>query len=248
MEERCQDKPQSNKGKFGSFKTSHFKELPTELLEDEGLLAKVEPDENPLQTALEQDDAVLELAAQQVNGDSLKEFENTPVDVVRRRSCDTSTADIIISGGICLNNFSGWKSWMKSDEMRGHQLADSFCQGVIQGLKKGGDYQPTDVESSSGICWIWRSNRRQELVLSEGVLYKKMASQFGDKTCCRLLLIIPNILQEEILKDLHTVPTGGHLSLRKTKVRCAARFWWPGWKKDIWGYCEECQHTLTGGL
>jgi hypothetical protein len=57
-------------------------------------------------------------------------------------------------------------------------------------------------------------------------------------------------LKELILKEMHDIPSAGHLAREKTLERIRRRFWWPGWAKDgtQWvAECPVCQMTKGAG-
>ena len=45
---------------------------------------------------------------------------------------------------------------------------------------------------------------------------------------------------QEILKELHSEPTGGHLGVRKTAAQVKQRYYWPRWIDDVKHYVENC--------
>jgi hypothetical protein len=55
-------------------------------------------------------------------------------------------------------------------------------------------------------------------------------------------LVIPNNeqLKEIIMKELHDVPSAGHLARDKTLEKIRRRFWWPGWTRDVEQWVNEC--------
>lgn len=76
--------------------------------------------------------------------------------------------------------------------------------------------------------------------IKEGSLYKKNFDPLG-KTW---LPVIPRQLRFSILRELHDVPTAGHLGFARTYDRIRKRFYWPGMYRDIRRYvakCRDCQ-------
>ena len=53
-------------------------------------------------------------------------------------------------------------------------------------------------------------------------------------------LIIPKLLQSEILEDLHAGVLGGHLGEEKTLNKLKERFYWPGQYNDVRDWCRTC--------
>ena len=53
-------------------------------------------------------------------------------------------------------------------------------------------------------------------------------------------LIIPKLLQSEILEGLHAGLLGGHLGEEKTLNKLKERFYWPGQYNDVRDWCRTC--------
>ena len=43
-----------------------------------------------------------------------------------------------------------------------------------------------------------------------------------------------------MLKALHDGAGGGHLGVHKTLVKARERFYWPGLRKDVEDWCQQC--------
>ena len=52
--------------------------------------------------------------------------------------------------------------------------------------------------------------------------------------------VVPQILHEEVLTDLHEGALGGHFGVEKTLARLKERFYWPGHYNDICDWCINC--------
>ena len=85
---------------------------------------------------------------------------------------------------------------------------------------------------------LW--NQRKQLVLENGILYRKFKDVLGGSLHPKLQLVLPATLVQDVLTGLHDSPVGGHLGTKKTleKVRC--RFYWPGQRKDVERWCKNC--------
>ena len=44
-----------------------------------------------------------------------------------------------------------------------------------------------------------------------------------------------------VLEQLHTQPSSGHLSIRRTLARVHSRFYWVGCKGEILAWCKTCE-------
>ena len=60
----------------------------------------------------------------------------------------------------------------------------------------------------------------------------------GDEV--RWQFVIPSNLRKDILHELHTKETAGHLGVNKTLERVKDRFYWPGCTKDVKDWCRAC--------
>ena len=76
------------------------------------------------------------------------------------------------------------------------------------------------------------------LSLRSGVLCRRWESETGDEV--RWQFVIPSNLRKDILHELHTKETAGHLGVNKTLERVKDRFHWPGCTKDVKDWCRAC--------
>lgn len=53
-------------------------------------------------------------------------------------------------------------------------------------------------------------------------------------------LVMPSSLRNNVLQELHTEETAGHLGINKTLGRVKQRFYWPGCTKDVRDWCRLC--------
>jgi hypothetical protein len=71
----------------------------------------------------------------------------------------------------------------------------------------------------------------------------KRAFRFQDglwTTEGRLFIPEDDTLKEDIMRELHDAPTGGHFGFDKTLESVARRFWWPTLRRDVQLYCQTC--------
>ena len=119
------------------------------------------------------------------------------------------------------------------------QLQDKDIGPVLKRHKEGAK-QP-EVGQTKGFSSATRALFQQwmQLRLEEGVLYRQFENQDG--TSNRLQLIVPKSLREEVLRQLHEGPCGGHFGEDKTLHRLRERFYWPGHQKDVINWCRTCR-------
>lgn len=81
-------------------------------------------------------------------------------------------------------------------------------------------------------------SQRDHLSLQNGVLCQRWESEAGDEV--RWQLVMPSSLRNDVLQELHTEETAGHLGVNKTLGRVKERFYWPGCTKDVKDWCRSC--------
>jgi len=77
------------------------------------------------------------------------------------------------------------------------------------------------------------------LHLRDGVLYRKFESDNGK--VLRWQLFLPKRRVEDVLKEVHNSPSGGHFGVMKTLGRIRERFFWDRLRQDVERWCKECQ-------
>ena len=56
----------------------------------------------------------------------------------------------------------------------------------------------------------------------------------------RLLMVVPKVLQQEILRENHDVLAIGHVGLKKTMDHIKRAFWWCGMWSTRGEYVQTC--------
>lgn len=123
------------------------------------------------------------------------------------------------------------------------------------GLTEASTMKPTDIETTDIPTGRWyqkmwakveaKPARFPDYVINEGQLYRRNQRilDYEDPTL-RWRLCVPETLRGQVLAEVHDNPTAGHLGTNKSIQRLAARYFWPGWRKDVRNYvrkCEVCQ-------
>lgn len=123
-------------------------------------------------------------------------------------------------------------------EVRKDQLTDPDIKPIID-LKEASNATPTwqDISTYSPTTkqyWaLWDS-----LHIRNGVLYRKFESDDG-KTF-RWQLLLPRSRVTDVLKELHSSPTGGHFGVMKTLQKVRERFYWSKARDDVEKWCRSC--------
>ena len=77
-----------------------------------------------------------------------------------------------------------------------------------------------------------------QLELHQDCLYRRWASDTGGES--RLLLVVPDSLQEQIMAAAHDNPGGGHLGVAKTIPKVKNKYYWIGCSKDVKLWIQQC--------
>ena len=133
---------------------------------------------------------------------------------------------------------ANWLDRWRPEELAAMQQADPSINLVSHWVAKG--ERPTNTELCQygegirGLCSRWES-----LELHAGVLYRRWSPRY-DRESEGLQVVVPVVLQSLIFQQLHTERTGGHLGIQRTVEKVRSRFFWPGCKKMIRQWCQEC--------
>ena len=78
----------------------------------------------------------------------------------------------------------------------------------------------------------------ESLLLESGVLYRLWETPAGERSIKQL--VVPKEMRAELLQELHSSPTAGHLGVNKTLGRIRERFYWVQCSKDVRTFCRNC--------
>ena len=127
----------------------------------------------------------------------------------------------------------GWEP----STIRQHQLSDPVISHIIVGVESQARPEWSGIsETSSFTKTLWRQWDRLSII--GGMLYRKWVSDELQET--KFQLIVPEILQVDILKNYHDIPSAGHLGSEKMLSRIQEHFYWPAMKDRIESYCNQC--------
>ncbi|XP_076063452.1 uncharacterized protein LOC143038314 [Oratosquilla oratoria] len=74
----------------------------------------------------------------------------------------------------------------------------------------------------------------------DGLLYRKCVLSTHVEKVDKLALVVPKECRPIILSVGHENPLAGHFSQRKTALKIADKFFWPGMAVDICDFCRSC--------
>ena len=69
------------------------------------------------------------------------------------------------------------------------------------------------------------------LMLEDGLLKRRYESTSSQGSWMQL--VVPHVLWEEIIKELHAIPLDSHLGVDKTMEKVQERFYWPGMQQNV---------------
>ena len=127
----------------------------------------------------------------------------------------------------------GWEP----STIRQHQLSDPVISHIIVGVESQARPEWSGISATSSFTkTLWRQWDRLSII--GGMLYRKWVSDELQET--KFQLIVPEILQVDILKNYHDIPSAGHLGSEKMLSRIQEHFYWPAMKDRIESYCNQC--------
>ena len=151
------------------------------------------------------------LGAQHTNADSLSRRPcpqcgmSTSIETVAESNTTTTTMATAESSLL--------PTW-SIEEIKDIQNADPDIKQVAQWLKSNSIPNRCPEVISPNVRTLW--NPRKQLVLENGILYRKWKDIPGGGLRPRLQLVLPVKLAPDILSGLHNLPVGGHMGVKKT--------------------------------
>ena len=82
-----------------------------------------------------------------------------------------------------------------------------------------------------------------QLTLCDGVLCRRYEGADGLNTIAQI--VVPKVLRDAVLADLHEGTLGAHLGVDKTLARLKEWFYWPGHHQDVRNWCDNCGVCAT---
>ena len=163
-------------------------------------------------------------------------------DALSRRPCNDECKYCIRMEGKEINNqcfqvrFQIDDTW--SDEViRDEQLKDDDIGPILRWMEEGKkpDWQEiSELSPATKSYWAqWDSLR-----VVNGSLKRIWESTDGSTNV--LQLIIPKVKVPEVLQQMHSGVSGGHLGMNKTLDKIRQRFYWVYCKMDVEEWCKKC--------
>lgn len=121
------------------------------------------------------------------------------------------------------------------------QLDDPTTRAVLQAVEKDQHLEP-DVIARGGpevrrLVQLWG-----RLMVEEGLLKRKYDNVKGQISWTQL---VPRLLREEIMQELHAGSLEGHLGEDRTLGKVREQFYWPGMQQDVAQWIRTCPVCAT---
>ena len=174
------------------------------------------------------------------NADSLSRI---PCSQCGRKSYSTDEFPLEEDQAVCQVSELPFQSYTL-EQIRQLQLSDPSLGPILRAVEI--NHKPHQDQLKS---WSQESRRLMQfwetLLVKDGTLWRLPT---GDGQ--QFQLVVPFILRDHILDDLHAGMVGGHMGEEKLVHRLLERFYWPGCAeraKEWCRTCPECVTRTTGG-
>eukprot|EP00731_Ephydatia_muelleri_P031079 Em0022g593a len=121
-----------------------------------------------------------------------------------------------------------------AEQMRQFQSVDPIIGPVYNAVSLG-ELPSSEELNTWGRESKWLLQQWDSLVLDKGLLWRKDLEDANKSQ-----FILPYVLHDEVLKELHEGAAGGHLGKVKMLGRLKERFYWPGCGEDVEEWCKRC--------
>ena len=129
-------------------------------------------------------------------------------------------------------------NWSVIELLEAQQQNPDLCQ-IITWLKEDTIPKKCPTLATYRVQALW--SQRNQLLLENGLLYRKWKDVPGHGANPTLQLILPPELVNIVLQQLHDhITSGGHLGPTKTLDKIRRRFYWVGQRNDIESWCQTC--------
>ena len=125
-------------------------------------------------------------------------------------------------------------------DVHDQQLNDSSIGPVLKAKERGATPNLDEVKTwsreSRQLVQMWSS-----LKVDNSVLWRLCI----DGRSQHLQLVLPSVVRESVLQDLHSGSMGGHVGESKMMHLVRERYYWPGWKESVKEWCRKCRTCST---
>lgn len=155
--------------------------------------------------------------------------------------CDGGCGEAVrVVQGACSSTAIDWlpfHGWSRL-ELQEAQRADLDIAPIIKWLEEE-QGRPSWVQVSHlGAATKSYWSQWDRLYLKDGILLRRFYQI--DKAVFYPQVILPHALRQDILKQMHDGPVGGHFGVERTLTRMQTRYYWFGMKQDVTLWCRTC--------
>ena len=120
------------------------------------------------------------------------------------------------------------------------QAADPLCMEIRDYLDNG-NLSPENEEKMP----IWAKEIEFYRVI-KGILFRcEPATKKSKRNILNPQVVLPLSLRPLVLKEMHDVPTAGHLAYQRTYLKVKNNYYWPSMRLDIKEYCTACETCIA---
>ena len=133
----------------------------------------------------------------------------------------------------------GAEPWVESwseDELKQWQTQDPIVGKVYQWVSNGKKPSWMEMQPEGATLRVYWA-AFGFLVIVDGLLYHVAVK---DKEKSHPRLVAPEEVRNRIFGYLHSSRTGGHFGIKRVLAAMRRRFWWPGMKKNVTQWIQEC--------
>ena len=157
---------------------------------------------------------------------------NGNADALSRLPATTSTAVAMTS------------ATSKVTDIQQAQQNDLIFQQLFQALSQSQDKPMSLTRKQPLLKWyvqLWH-----QLSVIDGVICRTYCPSPPSPSVT--VPVIPLSLQQQVLHQMHDIPSAGHQGYLKTLSRLKEEAYWPGMAADVQKYCQECSTCQTSKL
>lgn len=107
---------------------------------------------------------------------------------------------------------------------------------VIEIKPEDKDKEYKDIEEA-----VAKGDMKEDWSIDHGILWKYLKLKQFPNENDSWKMVIPETLQEKVLKECHDDPTAGHFGMKKTINRVRQRYYWTSLIKDVKEYVRKCE-------
>jgi hypothetical protein len=120
-----------------------------------------------------------------------------------------------------------------NEAIRKAQMDDEFCKNMIE-FKE----EDTLPEEESRARWIVHMNGYYNMM--GGTLYYTGLTSLSRDVDIPPRIEVPRTFRDQLLKEVHDNPTGGHFKTQKMLSKLEVRYHWTNMLRDVTTYWQSC--------